>query len=255
MSRPSVSTVILICAYEPCSKPFMTKSCYKDVRVYCSRVCQYAARGIGARTLPCAECGTPFRVEAHRAATAQFCSTSCHDTWRHKQAMADFWNKAQRCDHEEWCIYCCFPWKGATDNHYKMTYRRNIPIGAHRLAWELFHARPIPPGLQVAHYCHFKACCNPAHLHPATAEGNYEDSIRDHRIHSGEDHHNSKLTEATALEAFRLKTLHWSNQAIADHLHVSKSTIRNLMAGDIWKDLPRPTVLPKLKPGPRTTKT
>jgi hypothetical protein len=32
---------------------------------------------------------------------------------------------------------------------------------------------------------------------------------------------------------------------------VSKSTIQNLMAGNIWKDIPRPAILPKQKPGPR----
>jgi hypothetical protein len=43
-----------------------------------------------------------------------------------------------------------------------------------------------------------------------------------------------------------------SNHAIARQLHVSKSTITNLMAGAIWRHLPRPPLLPKLKPGPRS---
>jgi hypothetical protein len=196
----------------------------------------------------CKECLIIFYVVHTRRDTAFFCSTPCHDIWRHKRAMQEFWNKVQRCAHEEWCIYCCWPWQGETENRYRNATFRNKPIGAHRLAWQLWNKRTMPPDLQAAHYCHFRACANPMHIHPATSIENFADSIRDHRIHSGENHHNSKLTREKAMEAFRLKVLGWDNKTIALHLDVSKSTIRNLMAGDIWKDVPRPPLLPKNKP-------
>ena len=204
------------------------------------------------RDLICAECSKPFSVEAWRKDTTRFCRPACHDTWRYKKSLLAFWAKMHRCDHEECCPYCCWPWKGvASDDTYGLVHIRNQGIGAHRIAWELFNERPFPADLHGAHYCHRKSCTNPLHIHPTTREGNYEDSIRDHRLPTGENHHNSKLTEETALEAFRLKVSGLSNKDIAHNLHVSTSTIGNLMAGLIWKHLPRPEVLPKLKPGPR----
>lgn len=203
--------------------------------------------------LICKECSIVFYVAHTRKDTALFCSTPCHDTWRSSQATAEFWDKMERCGHDGDlpCPYCCWPWKAATGNKYGGVYVRNKRVGAHRRAWELFQQRTFPEGLDAAHWCHYKACGNPAHIRPATPQENSDDSVRDHRMLSGEDHPNSRLTEETAIEAIRLKVDGWSNVEIARHLHVSKSTIRNLMAGDIWKDIPRPAVIPKVKPGPR----
>jgi len=248
-ARVKRALVILPCQW--CQKPFETHNAAAERRVYCSRECQYAARGGVKITLLCAECGTSFEVRGYREKTARFCSRACNATWKHKREMEAFWDKVQRCTHEEWCPYCCYPWKGKTENAYGMTYCNNEPIGAHRLAWELWHGRKMPAELQAAHYCHVRACASPFHIHPATQVENYADSIRDHRLRTGENHHNSRLTETLVLEAFRLKLSGLSNKAIAAQLTVSKTTITNLMAGLIWKDVPRPASLPKLKPGPQ----
>lgn len=42
---------------------------------------------------------------------------------------------------------------------------------AHRVAWELAHGE-IPPGMQVDHACHVRACVNVAHLRLATRREN-----------------------------------------------------------------------------------
>jgi len=95
------------------------------------------------------------------------------------------------------------------------------------------------------------------HIHPATPQENSDDSVRDKRMRSGEQHTNSKLTEEAALEAFRLKMLGWGNTNIAHYLYgemgikVSTSTIDKLMSGRMWKHLPRPPGMPHFPPGYR----
>jgi hypothetical protein len=242
-------TVTLEC--RSCHQPFVVDYYKKDTAHYCSIACHAEGKRKPTEPVICAYCGQSFIVELHRVGKARFCSMGCHDNWRAAQSLAAFWTKIQICAHGFDCPYCCWPFRGETANKYRQTHLHNQPIGAHRLAWELGNNRTMPPDRQAAHFCHFRACCNFDHLHSATTVENYADSIRDHRIAAGEQHHNSKLTEETALEAFHLKVQGLTNQGIADHLHVSKSTITNLLAGLIWKDLPRPPVLPKLKPGPR----
>lgn len=44
-------------------------------------------------------------------------------------------------------------------------------LRTHRLAYELV-VGPIPDGLTLDHVCQVRACCNPAHLEPVTAEDN-----------------------------------------------------------------------------------
>jgi hypothetical protein len=40
-------------------------------------------------------------------------------------------------------------------------------VRAHRFAWEHFHGRPVPEGLDVAHeVCDHPPCCNPTHVVP-----------------------------------------------------------------------------------------
>jgi hypothetical protein len=43
---------------------------------------------------------------------------------------------------------------------------------AHRFAWEHFHKRTIPDGLDLDHLCRVRDCVNPDHLDPATRSTN-----------------------------------------------------------------------------------
>lgn len=47
----------------------------------------------------------------------------------------------------------------------------------HRLAWEAYHAEPIPDGLLVCHHCDNPSCFNPHHLFLGTAQDNTDDRI------------------------------------------------------------------------------
>jgi hypothetical protein len=242
-------TCTLIC--RSCGNPFTVEEHKKDKAHYCSQECHYASKRKPVDPVICAYCGTSFIVQAHRMPTARFCSTSCHNNWRAETNLTQFWDKVQICSHGAECVYCCWPWQGSTVNIYGKTNVNRRHMSAHRRAWELGNNKPFPEDLFAAHWCHQKSCCNFMHCRPATQQENIEDNVRDKRVLFGESHGNSKLTEETAIEAFRLKNLNWSNLEIAQQLHVSKSTIRNLMAGDIWKHLQRPELLPRLKPGPR----
>ena len=47
----------------------------------------------------------------------------------------------------------------------------------HRLAWEAYHAEPIPDGLLVCHHCAKPSCFNPHHLFLGTSQDNMDDRI------------------------------------------------------------------------------
>src|SRR5262245_21322577 len=67
--------------------------------------------------LVCKECHTIFLVIPARAKTASFCGIPCGDAWRRTVPLQRFWNKVQRCAHDAWCVYCCWPWLGAQNGH------------------------------------------------------------------------------------------------------------------------------------------
>jgi len=202
-------------------------------------------------TLICAyiPCSQSFTVKPYKADKSRFCSHECFCHWKTANQLATFWDRVQICSHGIDCPYCCWPFEGETDSIYRHIYVHDKAVSAHRLAWELWNKRQIPEGLHIAHYCHRRPCCNFDHLHAATREGNYADSIRDHRLRAGERHHNSKLTKETVLRAFHLNMLGWSNKAIAKDLDVNPATIDHLMHGLTWKDIPRPDALQLRSPG------
>jgi Homeodomain-like domain len=180
-------------------------------------------------------CSKSFVVSNYRKYTAFFCSVRCHHNARMESQRLNFWKKVSICIHGQDCIFCCWPWNGMLVNTYGETWIDGKKIGAHRCAWEMWNKRSIPTGLHAAHYCHFRPCCNAAHIHPATPQENSDDSVRDKRRPFGESHGNSKLTEPMVFEAFRLKEAGWSYKQIARHYEVSRSTIYAAIKGQNWK--------------------
>jgi HNH endonuclease len=90
-----------------------------------------------------------------------------------------FWSKVDTRGPDE-----CWPWRPPVrPDGYGSFHRDGRGVPAHRVAYEL-EVGPVPDGLDVDHECHnrdescpggpcaHRACCNPAHLKPATRRAN-----------------------------------------------------------------------------------
>jgi hypothetical protein len=59
--------------------------------------------------------------------------------------------------------------------HVRIRLDDKSRIMTHRLAWEAYHAEPIPKGLIVCHRCDNPKCFNPHHLFVGTHKDNTDD--------------------------------------------------------------------------------
>lgn len=65
----------------------------------------------------------------------------------------------------------CMIWLGSRHCKYGQIGINKRPIGAHRVAWELYRG-PIPKGLTIDHLCRNPSCVNVEHLEPVTMAEN-----------------------------------------------------------------------------------
>ena len=93
--------------------------------------------------------------------------------------MKRFWDKVNKAGPDD-----CWEWQASlgSKGYGQISIDRKI-LGAHRVAYTLEHG-PISEGLQVAHTCHNKLCCNPAHLEAQTSQENNWANVRDKRTKS-----------------------------------------------------------------------
>ena len=95
--------------------------------------------------------------------------------------MKRFWDKVNKAGPDD-----CWEWQasfGSAGYGQSYWHPARKAIGAHRVAYMLEHGE-IPKGLQVAHTCHNKRCCNPAHLEAQSHGDNNFANYRDNR-HKG----------------------------------------------------------------------
>ncbi len=80
----------------------------------------------------------------------------------------NFWAKVDKGDG-----LGCWLWTAGRKGNGYGSFRAGYP---HRLAYEWL-VGPIPPGCQIDHVCHNRACVNPAHLRPCSAGENSRNSL------------------------------------------------------------------------------
>jgi hypothetical protein len=94
------------------------------------------------------------------------------------------------------------------------------------------HGPPPSEGLDAAHSCHNRACCNPRHLRWATRSENNLDMFKDGTAMCGEKVFSAKLTEAQVLE---IRSITGKTQAqIAEIYGVNATAISRILSGKRW---------------------
>lgn len=143
----------------------------------------------------------------------------------------------------------CWPWTGKlVSSGYGRINWGDGSIAPHRLALELKLGRQLAAGEVTRHGAECRgnrACCNPAHLEPGSAQDNADDMVRDGTRLRGESAPAAKLTKAQALEIIRLAADmgRGKYELLARRFGVSGKQIANICAGKRWPHLAR-TVAP-----------
>lgn len=190
--------VILVCAYEPCSKPFPVyphtiKLGFKTR--CCSRICQN--RLIAQQRFP----GT---------------------------LAEKFWAQVAKAAPD-----ACWPWQGRTNwQGYGVINvpGKNRDVGAHIVAWFFAHGRWPLPEMDICHSCDNPPCTNDAHLWEGTPQDNTQDAFSKGRMHppAGERHWKSKLTDAQWQNILTLLAEgHLSKRQIALQHGITPSSLRD----------------------------
>jgi HNH endonuclease len=142
----------------------------------------------------------------------------------------------------------CWLWIGAkTKQGYGVLRIDGKNILVHRLSFEL-HVGPIPKGMYVLHRCDVRACILPEDLFLGTHLDNIHDMVQKNRHMTakrlasplrGSQHPNAKLTEQSVSEIYQRFQAAQGQLGIrtqlARELHVSISTISNVLKGEAWR--------------------
>lgn len=200
------------------------------------------------RSIYCRECWSRY-VNAKRHANG---------TQPRLSFLERLWSNVEQCGHEETCIFCCWPWLKSCDKdgYGKISLSHDsqtIYTPVTRVIYEIWHARPIPPGYLVCHFCDVPSCCNPLHLWLGTFNDNRQDCVRKGRTAKGfqtgyytmpeafprgQDRPQARLTNEKVL-AIRLTYSHGgiTSRQLAHEYGVSKHTILSIINHKTWEHI------------------
>lgn len=126
----------------------------------------------------------------------------------------------------------CWFWDGPHDRRGYATQTSSTPNGYMPVAVARILLGLVPgDGLVARHKCDNPPCVNRIHLLTGTRLDNVRDAVERDRLDRGEDHVNSKLTDA-AVRAIRASGE--SNAALALRYGVCRATVRCAREGRTW---------------------
>lgn len=121
----------------------------------------------------------------------------------------------------------CWVWKAARDKDGYGVFKLSQPrrqVKSHRYAYEQLKG-PIPQGLGLDHLCRNRACCNPAHLEPASAATNQRRGLK------------AKVDEDEVVQ-IRLRAARGEPQRqIARDYGISQAQVSLIVTRKRWSDL------------------
>jgi len=142
-----------------------------------------------------------------------------------------FWSKVSTIPTEDGCL----EWmRSCREGYGQVGFEGNV-LGAHRVAFELFHKRLITEGLHILHKCDNRKCCNPIHLSEGTNQENIDDMISKNRQLKGSAHGRCKLTETQVLEIRKkYEEGTFTQVQLATEYNISCSTISDIFRRKSW---------------------
>lgn len=107
-------------------------------------------------------------------------------------------------------------------------------MGAHRLAYMIYHGIELQRFDFVCHKCDNKRCISRAHLFLGTPADNTADMVRKGRHCYGERHGNALLTEEAVRDILSTPPTYGSGRMLARKYGVAPSTISAVRTGYSW---------------------
>ena len=110
-------------------------------------------------------------------------------------------------------------------------------VGAHQYSWFLHHGHYST--MCVLHTCDIRRCVRPNHLFEGTHQDNIADMVQKgrHKTNRGEDHKDTKFTEADVRTIFARIAAGESRSILAKEYEVDYKTVYRIGARQSWKHL------------------
>lgn len=111
-------------------------------------------------------------------------------------------------------------------------------VTASRLICTLAHGEPPAEGMEAAHSCGNRPCCNKRHLRWATCTENNADKIEHGTLLRGEAVPTSRFTDGEVMDMRRRHAGGESQASIGRSYGIGATHVRRIVTGEFWSHLP-----------------